>query len=278
MGIFGRKFDKPGKGVDINAPEKKGFFRFWEMVFEKFWGHIKAALISALASVPILFLVFCFAPIAPITSIFKDQQLYTSADFLLRFLLVSIYYTLWGCGPASTAYAYVTKCHTLRKPVWPFSDGFKIIKSNFKQSILLALISLIALQIGCTALFEYFQNNSVLYFILRTIVCIVILIYTWAQFYIYQVMTTMNLKFKHIWKNAIFFAFSSVPMNILFTIISIGGVILCYTFFQPIFAFMLTLIIAPIFTRLPIEFYATRKIAKAINDFEKTKANEDKEL
>ena len=36
MGLFSFNYAKPGPGVDANEPEKKGFFRFWEVIFEKF--------------------------------------------------------------------------------------------------------------------------------------------------------------------------------------------------------------------------------------------------
>lgn len=282
MGLLNRNYEKPGKGVDINAPEKRGFFRFWEMFCEKFWANVRAGLLTALVSIPVLFAVFCFSPIDPIVSIFQDKELATSADYLLRLILTSIYFLLWGGGPASTAYAYVAKCHTLRKPVWVFSDGFGVIKSNFKQSILLALIDIVAFHAFLTAFFVYgdmyAQSGSLLYFVLRSVVCIIFVVYTWSQFYIYQVMTTLSLKFKHVWKNAIVFSLSSLPMNLIFTILSVALAILCYVCFNPMFAFFMTLAVVPLLTRLPMEFYAARKLGKVITDFEEKKVKEEKQL
>lgn len=280
MGLLTRNYEKPGKGVDINAPEKRGFFRFWEMFSEKLWANVRANLLLALISIPVLFAVFCLLPIDPVVSILGDKELATSADFLLRLILTSVYFLLWGAGPASTAYAYIVKCHTLRKPVWVFSDGFDVIKSNFKQSILLAVIDIAALHAFLTAFFVYgdmySQDGSLLYFLLRSVVCIIFVVYTWAQFYIYQVMTTLSLKFKHVFKNAIVLSISSLPMNLIFTILSVALALLCYVFFNPMFAFFMTLAIVPLFTRLPMEFYATRKLRKVITDSEEKKVEEEK--
>ncbi len=280
MGLFNRNYEKPGKGADINAPEKRGFFRFWEMFSEKFWAHVRAGLLTALISLPVLFVIFYFAPIDPVVSVFEDKELAISADYLLRLILTSLYFLLWGGGPASTAYAYIVKCHTLRKPVWVFSDGFDAIKSNFKQSILLALIDIVAFHAFLTAFFVYgdmyAQSGSLSYFLLRSVVCIIFVVYTWSQFYIYQVMTTLELKFEYVLKNALAFSLSSLPMNLIFTILSVVLAILCYACFNPMFAFVMSLVAAPLLSRLPMEFYATRKLKKVITDFEEKKVNEEK--
>lgn len=48
MGLF--DYSKPGKGVDKNAPQKKPFFRFFELFFRKFW---------KLMGLNVLYLLFC---------------------------------------------------------------------------------------------------------------------------------------------------------------------------------------------------------------------------
>ena len=105
-----------------------------------------------------------------------------------------------------------------------------------------------------------------------------ILIFTWMQFFIYQVMTTMELKIGHVYKNSLLFALSSVPLNLLFTIISVAIVIVCFSFFEPTFALIMSIFVAPIFTRLPIEFYSARKLRKVISDLEEKRADEGEQL
>ena len=36
MGLFGGNYMKEGPGVDKNAPKKKGFFLFWDIIIRKF--------------------------------------------------------------------------------------------------------------------------------------------------------------------------------------------------------------------------------------------------
>ena len=54
-GFFGLfDYNKPGPGVDKNAPKKKGFVRFFEIYFRKFWRLATANLLYILVSIPIV--------------------------------------------------------------------------------------------------------------------------------------------------------------------------------------------------------------------------------
>lgn len=54
MGLFSKNYEKEGKGVSKNEPEKKSFFRFFELYGRSFWKLINANLLYLLISVPIL--------------------------------------------------------------------------------------------------------------------------------------------------------------------------------------------------------------------------------
>ena len=54
MGLFQKNYDKPGKGVSKNEPEKRGFFRFFELYFRNFWKLISAQFWCVLLSLPAL--------------------------------------------------------------------------------------------------------------------------------------------------------------------------------------------------------------------------------
>lgn len=54
MGLFQKNYDKPGKGVSKNEPEKRGFFRFFELYFRNFWKLISAQFWCVLLSLPVL--------------------------------------------------------------------------------------------------------------------------------------------------------------------------------------------------------------------------------
>jgi len=272
-------YDKPGKGVDVNAPEKKGFFRFWEMFFEKFTKHLGASFIHAIASLPFLAILFFIAPINGLTDGIEDAQMLVNTDMTFRLLFVGLAYILWGCGPATAAYSYICKCFTLRKPVWIVSDGWDNFKSNFKQSILVAILNIVMILFGFTAFSfygsMYAKSHSILFLAARVLIFVMLVTYTWMQFYVYQIMTTFELKFKHVLKNSFIYSIASLPFNLVFSIISIAVVILCFSFFHPVFALILALWIAPLFSRLPIEFHGARLLKKAIDSLEEKSEQKD---
>lgn len=54
MGLFGKNYDTPGKGVSKNEPQKRGFFRFFELYVRNFWKLISAQLWCVLLSLPLV--------------------------------------------------------------------------------------------------------------------------------------------------------------------------------------------------------------------------------
>ena len=72
--------------------------------------------------------------------------------------------------------------------------------------------------------------------------------------------------------------------HLFFTVLSVVLVIVCYTFLSPMFALIISILVAPLLTRLPIEFHAARKLRKIIATFEEqnpkeeTKPEEDEQL
>lgn len=54
MGIFWKSYHNPGKGVSKNEPEKRGFFKFFELYFRNFWMLLSAELWYILLSLPLV--------------------------------------------------------------------------------------------------------------------------------------------------------------------------------------------------------------------------------
>ena len=59
MGLFSNKrYYKPGKGVEKDAPQKNAFFHFFELYGRKFWRFIEVNFIYLLVLLPILLAVY----------------------------------------------------------------------------------------------------------------------------------------------------------------------------------------------------------------------------
>ncbi|MDD6483431.1 MAG: hypothetical protein PUF72_02500 [Clostridiales bacterium] len=279
MGIFSFNYDKPGKGVDRDAPEKKGFFLYWELIFDRITKHLSLNLFWALTSIIWIAVLFFIAPVSPdwISSVANSLAQQTGSDLqsveislstTLRFLFMSEALLLWGSGVPSAMYAYVTRCFARRDPVWIMSDGFDKIKENFKQGFILSIVDALIIVLASNALNFYYslyiQTHSTLWLLICTITFMVMVIYTWAHFYIYQLMVTFEGSlFNHI-KNSILFAVANLPMNFLCTVITVGISGGLFLVLNPVFAFFVDIIIGPMFFRFMIEFTAARKIKNTV--------------
>lgn len=279
MGLFRFNYDKPGKGVDKDAPEKKGFFLYWELIFDRISKHLSLNLFWALLSLIWIVVLYMFAPLditwlediakATAEQIGTDAQTLSSTlSLVIRIMFVTEIILLWGSGPASAMYAYVARCFTRRDPVWIVSDGFDKFKENFKQSFILMILDFVLLWLGSNAILFYYnlymQSHNAIWMFICSVTAMVAVLYTWAHFYIYQFMVTFEGSlFSHL-KNSMLFAIANLPMNLFCSIIVIGFSGALYVFLNPIAALLINLIISPMFLRFMIEFTAARKIKRTV--------------
>lgn len=284
MGLFGFNYAKPGPGVDANEPEKKGFFRFWEIIFEKFGKLLGLNTIHAILSIVYLVILFVIAPVSDtwLTQLAQDaskdpeavQMIAFTFTTMMRAIFAVGIFMLWGSGPSSAAYAYISRCFVRRDPVWIISDGKDKIKENFKQSIIVAVIDIAVLFLSFNAMLFYngmfTRSGNIFFMMLTSLMVMMFIVYTWMHFYIYQLMVTFECSLKQLYKNALIFAVAALPMNLFLTILALVVLASLFFFLNPFFAVIIDLILLPMLMRFPIEFYAARKIKKvAIGDDEK---------
>lgn len=280
MGLFSFNYAKPGPGIDANEPEKKGFFRFWEMVFEKFSKLIGTNALHAALSIPYLIILYIIAPVsgewfqnfaADITQNANDMEVIAetlSMGFRAMFALGV--FMLWGSGPSSAMYAYITRCFTRRDPVWIMSDGFDKFRENFKQGMVVVIIDLIVLVLGINAVWVYYHiyssTGGTVWMLLCSLMCVIFLVYTWMHFYIYQIMVTFECKISQLYRNSLLFAIAGLPVNLMLTILNAAVIAGLFLVLNPLVVIIADLLFLAILTRLPIEFVSARKIRKILID------------
>lgn len=278
MGLFSFNFSKPGPGVNADEPEKKGFFRFWEIIFEKFTKLLGTNCFHIALSIPYLIILYIIAPVnlewvqnmaqGMITDASSIDQMSSMLNVSLRMLFSVGVFLLWGSGPSSAMYAYITRCFTRRDPVWIMSDGMDKFRENFKQGILVAIIDFIVLIMGMNAIYFYYSiyqsTANIGWMFLFSLMVMLMVVYTWMHYYIYQIMVTFECTLGQLYKNSILFAIAMLPMNVLITIISVGIIILSFLFLIPVVAALVDLVFLSLFIRFPMEFSAARKINKTI--------------
>lgn len=302
MGLFGGNWSAPGPGVEKDAPKKKGIFLYFEIFLRKFWNLLHVNVIYFTASILFIVMLYVVAPIpktvvdsmtdsmmvtveqepqkdtkksnnAEQTEITPEEQRASIAANLqvgLRSMFAVMVFALWGCAPMAAGYAYVTRCFTREQHAWVWSDFKDKVMENFKQSIVVLVVDIAVMVLAFYAIFFYYMSylttSQYMWLILCSVIAMLLFVYTMMHYYIYQLMVTFKCTIKQLYKNALLLAFAKLPMNILFTVLSLGLNYILFIVLSPAVALGLSFFIWVSITRFPIEFYAARVLQKLFID------------
>ncbi len=243
MGFLRMNYDKPGKGVDENAPQKRSFFRFWDVFGRKASRLMKTNLMYSLALLPTFLLVIVLtglitSPILSMDSIrgfirsIAEQnatsmnlppaeleiRLCVGLDVIGRLILTYLFTVLWGMGPVTAGATFIWRNYAREEHAWIFSDFKDAAKNNWKQSLAVFLIDMIALILFTFAIRVYSSMPGVIG-MMQYLIWMLILIYTLMHFYLYPMMITYRLSLKDLYRNALIFAIGKLPSNLLILVI-----------------------------------------------------------
>ena len=281
MGLFSFNYSKPGPGVDPNAPKKRGIFLFFELLGRKFFKMFQAMWITTAFSLPYLILMFLFVTgifggyfMRAINSLAPAGVLASEDVTLLMILLCGfttvLVYILWGSGPASAGFAYITRCFTREEHAWIWSDFYDKFKENFKQAFILVIMDFAFLYLIPNAAILYWDfytsSNRFIWVILMYICIMAFVVYTFMHFHIYQIMVTYDCKFLDLVKNSLLLALGKSPLNLLIVCITTGILIVVFNFLHPLMSIFISLVVLFGFLRYPFEFYSARTIQKIIQN------------
>ncbi len=191
MGLFGNNYDKPGKGVSKNEPEKRGFFRFFELFFRSFWKLISCELWYVLLSIPLVTKGLAEVGMAyGCRMAARDKHFFPTADF--------------------------------------FSAIKKNWKRALPIGIINLIIELIIFA-DLYVLYIFFQQdiiNKTWGVIILVVTIFVFAMYSFAKYYQYTLMITFDFDVKTIFKNSWLFATLGIKHNFI-----IGGVLTVFYLF-----------------------------------------------
>ena len=245
-GFFGLfDYNKPGPGVDKNGPQKKGIVIFFELYFRKFWKLILANLLYVLVSLPVV-----------------------------------------TTGFANAGLTYITRNFVREKHAFIYSDFMDTIKKNWKQALPLGLLNLVfGAIIAFDVYFFWFYTEGFFGMIGLAVSFMLVILYSFMNYYIYLMMITFKLTIKQLLKNALLLAFVGLGRNLLVSVVllffyAIGIVILFYVplyICLPILLFVYILVF-PAFRSFLIQFNMFPVIQKFIIDpYYKDHPGEDRE-
>ena len=271
MGIFRSNYDKPGPGVDKDAPKKKGLFLYLELLKRKFGKLMQASMLLFVCSIPMMivmsfiFFAFISGNLQTLVEGLDEEQKGSVMRLAIIFGAV-LSTTILGSGPASAGFAYITRCFTREEHAWIMSDFFQRYKENFKQSIIVSIVDVVAVTLGSNAIYFYFYTaqkyGTAIWMILSYISLMLMIVYMFMHIYIYQIMVTYECKMKDLYKNSLILALGKAPMNILLMGITVIIVFLVYNYLGSLLGTILMFLLFMGFARFPVEFYAARTISR----------------
>lgn len=146
-------------------------------------------------------------------------------------------------GPATAAMTTLMRNIYLQRPQFIFHDFWEAFKKNFKKSLVIGIVDVIAI---CLAVYSYFfytlnmeYNDSIWFMYALTMAAEVI--FLMMNFFIYPQIVALNLGMPAILKNSLILAFVNIKGNL----VSLAGFIvyaLLFLFFTPIMAILTPLL------------------------------------
>ncbi len=288
MGIFSPNYSKEGPGVDKNAPKKKGLFLYFDILGRKFVRLCQANLLYMAASLPLIVLLYFFFGIFvsfPFAEWLTDgvtmeaqnidgSTIHSMMRLWITLAGTSIYLCLWGSGPASAGFAYISRCFSREQNAFIWMDFKEQFKANFKKSILVAVIDVVMLFLAVNAVHFYFSmylsTGQFMWVLLVYIAMLALMIYSFAHMHIYQIMVTFECSFAGMWKNALILALAKLPVNLALTAVALAFNLLIYSLLpNPLLAFIINFIAGFMFVRFPMEFYSAKVIDGNIKNMPK---------
>ncbi len=278
MGFLFPNLNKPGKGIDPDAPQKRAFFRFFDIFFRKFWHFVKTNLLYSLALVPTYVIVF-LASVYIMGGLYADVMSQFSASDMSTVMIIScliftnLYIALWGAGPATAGMTYIMRNFSREEHAFIWSDFKDTVKSNFKQSLAVFLIDLAVIVFSYVAIVVYSGIGGSMG-LLKYMVYLFLIVYTMMHFYIYPIMITFELSLKDIYKNALLFTISKLPSNVFVLVVLVVihvGLPICAILYGKVAVILLLIILfEPIavqaFSSFLVNFNAYPKIKKYMLD------------
>ena len=239
-----------------NAPVKKGFFRFFELYFRKFWRFLTVNLWYFLVTLPMLLYVFytfngifvdrlqeagegviLFAGVGFIASFFSFVPQFLNIPLLV--ISVLLY------GPVTMGFTYIFRNFAREEHAW-MSDFWSRAWSNARQGLFFGIMDILILWLCINGMFGSFavagRNLNYALSVIRSVICgLALVIWLFMRHYTYLMAVTVNLSVFHILKNAWLFVVLGFGRNVLSSLVTLVCTVVTF-----LLAPLLTIILLPL--------------------------------
>ncbi|MBP0972492.1 MAG: hypothetical protein J5851_01140 [Oscillospiraceae bacterium] len=240
MPLFGG-YEQSGPGIAKDAPKKKPFFRFWEIVGRKFWKLLELNLLMMCLMIPLAI---------GGAAILLLSERNTTAAIAIMSVMGLVFAVLFGPWMAGTA--QVLRKFTLEKPCFMMQTFFRAFKSSFKQACPMGLIDLLVLSSAASGSYVYplfiqrlketGESGSLVYYILFIAALSIAFVVIMMSFYAYLMMVSTDLSFKNIMKNSLALTFIALKRNLL-TLLLAGLVMVVFTVLAIYFPYIMIFVL-----------------------------------
>ncbi|MHB8062066.1 MAG: DUF624 domain-containing protein [Ruminiclostridium sp.] len=269
MGFLSSNYNKPGPGVDKDAPKKPSFFIFFEVLKRKFWHLIKINLMFVIFSIPTLVIAYFMSSVyvQKLSEYFLNNVNVTDGvlvDFNIKLILsvVMIMLSVITIGPVQAGFTYILRNYSREEHSfiwWDFKENFG---KNFKQGMAITGIDIVVIYVLGIALNFYASSSNIISIAAASFVILSIIVFLMMHLYIYPMLVTVKLSVKNIYKNAFIFSIIKFLPNILILILNL--VIAVAAFYNIMIGALLYVILLPSFIGLMNNFYVNPIIKKYV--------------
>lgn len=276
MGLF-FNYDKPGPGVDKNAPKKRGIFLYFELLWRNFGKMLLSNIIYFAVSLPIsaVYYIFISAILGAALPTDTDVTIMVQTSLIMTLVLVA----LWGTGPVSCGLTYVLRSFAREEHTWVCSDFFGKSREGFKYGMVFLIVDmamLAATVISASVYWSLASGGSKIYMLLLLVLALVVIIYTAMHFYMYELEVTFEGGILEIYKNSLIMAMATLPMCILISAIIFFVSMNLLAFLSPVGVLLVAMLCWMSFMRFIVDFYSARVIKKnLISKREKTEESDE---
>lgn len=218
MALFG-DYEQTGAGIAKDAPQKKPFFRYWEIVGRKFWKLLEINVLMMAVFLPLL--------IAWLAVVFLGEN-FTGAALAVVGVMVLVFAAIFGAWMAGCT--QVLRKFILEKPCFMMQTFFRTFKSSFKQACPLGLIDLMVAVSAASSFYIYPRIIEALkadgvggegfYYVLFVVTLSLGLAVLLMSFYAYPMIVSTELSFKNILKNSLALSFVALKKNLITLVIT----------------------------------------------------------
>ncbi|MBO4693585.1 MAG: DUF624 domain-containing protein [Clostridia bacterium] len=236
-GFFGFfNYEKEGPGIAKDAPKKKTFIIFFEMLKINFWKFVPISFVYIILSLPI------------VTN-----------------------------GIANAGITNVARNTARDKHSFGMSDFFETIKKNWKQSLIAGIVNAVITVLAFFAARFYYrsyaQAESFLWLAGLGVTLSLLLLFTFAKYYIWTMIITFDLPLFTIYKNGFKLAIANLWRNfVVGTLLMLTyALYFCVVYFLPyaiawVMAAFFAICTLPAYRFLMIQFAAFPAIKKYMID------------